>query len=90
MATAARIPAQRGRRQPAPVVPLGSLTQRGDRPGAAARACGSMRVTRLSMNLTDGIAGRVHVLPPLRAPHLGRAGGELLAVDRVLDKTRKR
>ena len=35
-------------------IPLGSLTQRGARHGATCRACGSERVTRISMNLTDG------------------------------------
>ena len=35
-------------------VPLGSLTQPGARAGASCRACGSDRVTRIAMNLTDG------------------------------------
>ncbi len=34
--------------------PLGSLTQRELRPGAHCHGCGSLHVTRLSMNLTDG------------------------------------
>ena len=37
-----------------PHVPLGSLTQRGARAGASCRACGSERVTSISMSLTDG------------------------------------
>ena len=37
-----------------PHVPLGSLTQPGARRGATCRACGSERVTRIAMNLTDG------------------------------------
>lgn len=35
-------------------IPLGSLTQPGARAGAACRACGSERVTRIAMSLTDG------------------------------------
>ena len=35
-------------------VPLGSLTQPGARAGASCRACGSERVTRIAMSLTDG------------------------------------
>ncbi len=39
----------------APVTPIsGSLTQRGARSGATCRACGSVRVTRISLTLTDG------------------------------------
>lgn len=34
--------------------PLGSLTQRELRTGAVCYGCGSIHVTRLSMNLTDG------------------------------------
>ena len=76
-----------------PHVPLGSLTQPGARAGAGCRACGSERVTRIAMSLTDGSPVAVHLLPPLRAPHLGGAGRRervaVLPVDRVLDKTRK-
>jgi hypothetical protein len=35
-------------------LPLGSLTQRDNRPGVSCAECGSERVTRLSMKLTDG------------------------------------
>ncbi len=35
-------------------VPLGSLTQRDNRHGIVCADCGSARVTRLSMKLTDG------------------------------------
>ena len=35
-------------------IPLGSLTQRGSRQGVTCRACGSERVTSISMALTDG------------------------------------
>jgi len=90
MATAARIPAQRGRRQAAPLVPLGSLTQRDDRPGAACAACGSMHVTRLSMSLTDGTP--VDFTSCHRCEHRAwaRTDGELLAVTAVLEHARKR
>ena len=72
-------------------IPLGSLTQRGSRQGVTCRACGSERVTSISMALTDGSPGGVHLLPPLRAPHLAGAGhaGKVLPVQHVLDKTRK-
>ncbi|MFL6100896.1 MAG: hypothetical protein ACJ71T_13190 [Actinomycetales bacterium] len=39
---------------PANQVPLGSLTQRDNRHGAVCSECGSARVTRLAMRLTDG------------------------------------
>lgn len=39
---------------PANQVPLGSLTQRDNRTGAVCAECGSPRVTRLAMRLTDG------------------------------------
>jgi hypothetical protein len=35
-------------------IPLGSLTQRDNRHGAVCAECGSARVTRLAMQLTDG------------------------------------
>jgi hypothetical protein len=41
-------------RSTAPVLPLTSLTQAGARPGAPCSACGSDRVTRIAMTLTDG------------------------------------
>jgi hypothetical protein len=48
------ITGRRSRRPATPAVPLGSLTQRAHRTGAACRDCGSEHVTRLSMSLTDG------------------------------------
>jgi hypothetical protein len=90
MAPASRIPAQRGRRQAAPAVPLGSLTQRGDRPGASCAACDSLHVTRLSMNLTDGTA--VDFTSCHRCEHRTwtRTSGDVLAMDTVLEHARKR
>lgn len=72
-------------------VPLGSLTQPGARAGAACRACGSERVTRIAMALTDG--SPVHFTSCHRCEH--RTWEEqgsrtaVLPVQRVLDKTRK-
>lgn len=45
-------------RASAPQVALGSLTQPGARAGAACRYCGSERVTRIAMALTDGSSVR--------------------------------
>jgi hypothetical protein len=72
-------------------VRLGSLTQRGARDGVSCRACGSERVTRLSMALTDGSA--VEFTSCHRCEHRTwqepGTSGEVLPVQLVLDKTRK-
>lgn len=72
-------------------VPLGSLTQPGARTGEGCRACGSERVTRIAMSLTDG--SPVQFTSCHRCEHRTWAeqglGGSVLPVDRVLDKTRK-
>ncbi|MDQ1643356.1 MAG: hypothetical protein QOJ90_2707 [Actinomycetota bacterium] len=72
-------------------VPLGSLTQPGARSGQGCRACGSPRVTRISMSLTDG--SPVEFTSCHRCEHRTweeqGAQGSVLPVDRVLDKTRK-
>ena len=72
-------------------VPLGSLTQPGARTGTGCRACGSERVTRIAMSLTDG--SPVQFTSCHRCEHRtweeqGREGS-VLPVNRVLDKTRK-
>ena len=90
MAPAPRIPAQRGRRQAAPAVPLGSLTQRSHRSGASCAGCGSLHVTRLSMNLTDGTAVDFTSCHHCEHRIWTRAGGGVLAVDTVLEHARKR
>ena len=79
----------------APSVPLGSLTQPGARAGAACRACGSERVTRIAMALTDG--SPVQFTSCHRCEHRTweeqpstTGGGAVLPVQRVLDNTRKR
>jgi len=75
-------------------VPLGSLTQPGARAGASCRACGSERVTRIAMALTDG--SPVQFTSCHRCEHRtweeqpGTTGiTAVLPVQRVLDKTRK-
>jgi hypothetical protein len=73
-------------------VPLGSLTQPGARAGATCRACGSERVTRISMALTDG--SPVQFTSCHRCEHRTweeqtGAAAAVLPVQRVLDKTRK-
>ena len=83
---------RRSRRAPEPEIPLGSLTQQGSG-GATCAACGSDRVTEISMNLTDGTP--VRFVSCHRCEHRSwtstdEAGaGEVLPVDLVLDKARK-
>jgi hypothetical protein len=74
------------RSQPA----LGSLTQTGARAGACCAVCGSGRVTRITMSLTDG--SPVDFTSCHECEHRGwheSGGGDTLTVDRVLEKTRK-
>ncbi len=68
---------------------LGSLTQKGARAGEVCQVCGSSRVTRIAMSLTDG--SPVQFTSCHVCEHKGwhDAGGTELTVDRVLDKTRK-
>jgi hypothetical protein len=73
----------------APAAPLGSLTQPGARSGAACRMCSSERVTRISMELTDGTA--VDFTHCLECEHRTWAQGEdLLSVEHVLVKAQRR
>ena len=77
---------------PAINVPLGSLTQNGARGEAACAGCGSERVTQLAMTLTDGTP--VEFISCHRCEHktwreTTSMQGTELAVDSVLDKTRK-
>jgi hypothetical protein len=82
-------PASRTRRsRSAPPVPLGSLTQAQHRPGGVCRACGSDRLTRLTMELTDGTAVdfvSCHVCEERVWEH----DGHPLDVASVLDRTRR-
>jgi len=83
----ARPPRRRSARVTAPVA-LGSLTQAGARPGEPCRACGSERVTRLAMTLTDGTP--VEFTSCHRCEHRSwLAAGAVLDRASVLDKTRK-
>ena len=81
----------RGRRRgraAGPSIPLGSLTQREHRAAIECQACGSTRVTRLSMNLTDGTP--VEFTSCHRCEHrTWEHGGDALSVDSVLDRTRR-
>ena len=92
-APAATHPTPRRRRSRArlaePPRPLGSLTQREHRGGVHCRSCGSGRVTRLSMNLTDGTP--VDFTSCHRCEHRtweSTADG-VLPVATVLDRTRR-
>ena len=69
-------------------VPLGSLTQPGARAGASCRACGSERVTRIAMNLTDG--SPVEFTSCHHCEHrIWEQHGRALSMTRVLAKTKK-
>ena len=71
-------------------IPLGSLTQPGARAGASCRACGSERVTRIAMNLTDG--SPVEFTSCHKCEHrtwAEQGTAKALPVGRVLDRTRK-
>jgi hypothetical protein len=84
-------PSSRGRRRgrtAGPTIPLGSLTQREHRSEIVCAACGSSRVTRLSMNLTDGTP--VEFTSCHRCEHrTWEHAGDTLSVDTVLDRTRR-
>jgi hypothetical protein len=68
--------------------PLGSLTQRDHRVSAACAACGSLHVTRLFMNLTDGTP--VDFTSCHHCEHrTWEHDGTQLSVAGVLDRTRK-
>lgn len=79
--------ATRTQQQP---VSLGSLTQPGARAGASCRACGSERVTRIAMHLTDG--SPVEFTSCHRCEHRTwseQGSSAALPVARVLDRSRK-
>jgi hypothetical protein len=87
----ATISPPRGRRRgraTGPSIPLGSLTQREHRAAIECQACGSTRVTRLTMNLTDGTP--VDFTSCHRCEHrTWEHGGDALSVAGVLDHTRR-
>lgn len=71
-------------------VPLGSLTQPGAREGATCTACGSDRVTRIAMSLTDG--SPVQFTSCHRCEHRTweeQGAAAVIPVQRVLDRARK-
>ncbi len=73
---------------PRTAIPLGSLTQRQTRHADTCVGCGSVRITQLQMNLTDGTPvdfTSCHVCAHRSWSH----GGVELAVDDVLARTRK-
>jgi DNA-directed RNA polymerase subunit M/transcription elongation factor TFIIS len=78
---------RRGRSVP-PQRPLGSLTQKADRPLVTCGVCGSHHVTRLNLQLTDGTP--VQFTSCHRCEHRSwqHIDGEL-TVAGVLDRTRK-
>ncbi|WP_432536077.1 hypothetical protein [Kineococcus arenarius] len=71
-----------------PAPPLGSLTQAEHREGTACGACGSERVTQLSMSLTDGTPVRF-VSCHVCEERTWLSSGGPLSVDSVLERTRK-
>ena len=73
-----------------PSVPLGSLTQPGARGGVECAACGSARVTKIAMALTDG--SPVEFVSCHSCEHRAWSddAGAVLPVANVLDKARKR
>jgi len=73
----------------APAMPLVSLTQPGARAGEGCEACGSARVTRIAMTLTDG--SPVQFVSCLSCEHrTWQQSGKQLTLRRVLTKATKR
>jgi hypothetical protein len=69
-------------------MPLGSLTQPGARDGARCQMCQSERVTRISMELTDGT--EVDFTHCLECEHrTWQHGDEVLSVDHVLSRAKR-
>ncbi|MEJ5914101.1 hypothetical protein [Pseudokineococcus sp. 1T1Z-3] len=84
---AAAVPRPRTRR-PAPVVPLGSLTQTAASEVVGCPSCEAPRVTRLAMTLTDGTAAVFTSCG--RCDHRGwEADGVGLRIEDVLARTRR-
>lgn len=82
------VPRQR-RLRPQDALPLGSLTQREHRSPDGCVACGSLRLTRLSMNLTDG--GSVDFVSCHHCEHRGwQEAGADVPVAEVLLRTARR
>jgi hypothetical protein len=83
------------RTTPQPSIPLGSLTQPGHGNLRICAACGSDRVTELSMTLTDGTPVEFvscHACEHrtwIAAPSADQDVPVVLTSDQVLDRTRK-
>lgn len=87
-ADVARRPRRSRGRSSVEAVPLGSLTQRENRPDGDCRECGSHHVTRLSLCLTDGTP--VEFTSCHRCEHrTWEHAGIELSVDAVLTRSRK-
>ena len=74
-------------------IPLGSLTQLGARTDSLCSACGSDRITELTMTLTDGTPVEFISCHQCETKTWRDSSGELgaeLEVASVLDRTRKR
>ena len=70
------------------VEPLGSLAHKGARGAVRCRVCDSERVTRISMELTDG--SQVDFTHCLDCENRSwQAGDEVLSVDHVLTKAQR-
>ena len=79
---------RRRSRSTGPSQPLGSLTQREHRATTECLGCGSTRVTRLSLNLTDGTP--VEFTSCHRCEHRSwEHAGDPLSMEMVLDRTRR-
>lgn len=78
--------ASRGASDP---IPLGSLTQPGAGAGQACAACGTARVTRISLRLADGSPAELTSCHTCEH-RTWTSFGEPLSVTSVLDKARKR
>jgi hypothetical protein len=69
-------------------VPLGSLTQPGAREGVRCQVCQSPRVTRISMELTDG--SEVDFTHCLECENrTWQHGDQVLSVDHVLSRAKR-
>ena len=79
---------RRSRARTTPSVPLGSLTQREHQHVISCKGCGSTRVTRLSLNLTDGTPVEFTSCHHCEHRTWEHAGDEM-AVTAVLDHAKK-
>ena len=69
--------------------PLGSLTQPGSRSACRCEACGSDRITELSMTLTDGTPVRFASCRACEHRTWSGREGDALPIAQVLERARK-